>query len=59
MVSPGERALKEVAQMLLESQKTREQLRNDGWERVTSPPLVNNEWLWKHANILKIGTNFM
>jgi hypothetical protein len=38
----------EVAEMLLESQRIREQLRKDGWERVVSPPLVNNEWVWKH-----------
>lgn len=47
-MNAGEKALKEVAQMVLSSMQKRERLRMAGWERVLDPPLVGNQWIWKH-----------
>lgn len=44
--TPGEKALLMVAEMLLDSWDERKRLHDAGWQRVTSPPLVNNEWIW-------------
>jgi hypothetical protein len=29
--------------------RRRHQLWKEGWEKVSKPPLVNNEWLWFHT----------
>lgn len=38
----------DMAEYLVYQQWCRDQLRHEGWERVLSPPLVDNQWLWKH-----------
>jgi hypothetical protein len=47
-MNTGEKALKEVVQMLSSSTQRRERLRKAGWERVLNPPLVGNQWIWRH-----------
>jgi len=47
-LTKGERALKDVADMITYNRNQRDLLRENGWERILSPPLVNNEWVWKH-----------
>lgn len=47
----GERALREVSEMLHDQRKQRQMLRDAGWEHVAWPPRVNNEPLWFHEGI--------
>lgn len=44
----GIRAIKLVAELLSFSSQRRQRLREAGWKRVISPPLVGNQWLWQH-----------
>ena len=44
----GERALLEVSQMVSFVTQRRQRLKEAGWERVLDPPLVGNQWIWKH-----------
>jgi hypothetical protein len=47
-MTTGEKALREVAELITTSRQQRERLVKAGWERVLSPPLVGNQWIWKH-----------
>jgi hypothetical protein len=44
----GEKALQEVSHFISFSQQRRNRLRDAGWERILNPPLVGNQWIWKH-----------
>lgn len=44
----GEKASKMVCELLANSSQRRKRLKDAGWERVLNPPLVGNQWLWKH-----------
>lgn len=41
-------AFQEMAEFILLSIDQRKKLRAAGWERVLDPPLVGNQWLWRH-----------